>query len=795
MQITKKNLAALFSLAGCLVLFLGVVQSTPALAQSFNQQINYQGKLTASSSVAVADGTYSMVFRLYTVQSGGTNIWSETQDVEVQNGLFSVMLGTSTSLASVDFSQTLYLGVNIEADGEMTPRKILGAVPAAFEANNATTFDNLATTSFLRSDQDDTASGLLTFTGGFISSASSTINRLTTGTTTVTTLDIGGEEITSLTGTGLTNTSGTLTVATSTLGLGDGSFLGLSDTGSSFTANRLLFTNGAGDAVTDSAGLTYDGSNLNLGANQGLAIDGVRVFTRSLGSISIGRDAGLNNTGTDNNFSGRDAGSNNSGENNNFFGSFTGSSNSGNDNNVFGETAGQSNDGDGNNIMGRAAGHSNEGSNNNIFGDSAGYFNTGSNNNFLGSLVGVSNTGNFNEMIGYQTGRYLQSTSTVAIGGQALYGPGSNYISLNNVALGYRAGYASDDGSGNNILLGYQAADSLTTGANNIVIGYDVEAPSNTGSNQLNIGNLLFGTGIDGTGTTLSSGNIGIGTSTPSARLTVAGDINITSASAYKYNGADVIIASTTLNNYFFGGAGNLTMTGNNNTANGYRALYSNTIGNSNTANGYRALYSNTTGNSNTANGFRALYSNTLGGFNTANGFSALRSNTLGNSNTANGVNALYSNTTGSDNTANGFQAGYDINTATSTGANTVIGYNTGRGIVTGVNNTILGANVTGLSSTLSNNIIIADGAGNQRLNIDASGNVGIGTTTPDTKLQVAGAITQQPLSSDPADPDAGNSVQWVSDGTGSGDAGDVLLKVNVAGTTKIITLIDWSVA
>jgi len=45
---------------------------------------------------------------------------------------------------------------------------------------------------------------------------------------------------------------------------------------------------------------------------------------------------------------------------------------------------------------------------------------------------------------------------------------------------------------------------------------------------------------------------------------------------------------------------------------------------------------------------------------------------------------------------------------------------------MTGSANTIIGANVTGLASNLSNNIIIADGDGNQRINVTATGNVGI---------------------------------------------------------------------
>ena len=92
-----------------------------ASAASFNKQINYQGKLTNSSNAAVADGVYHMTFRLYTSPTAATttNIWEEDRSTElgdrvtVTNGLFSVMLGSSTPLTDVNFNQTLYLGVEI----------------------------------------------------------------------------------------------------------------------------------------------------------------------------------------------------------------------------------------------------------------------------------------------------------------------------------------------------------------------------------------------------------------------------------------------------------------------------------------------------------------------------------------------------------------------------------------------------------------------------------------------------------------------------------------------------------
>ena len=149
--------------------------------------------------------------------------------------------------------------------------------------------------------------------------------------------------------------------------------------------------------------------------------------------------------------------------------------------------------------------------------------------------------------------------------------------------------------------------------------------------------------------------------------------------------------------------------TGNNNSAFGRLALESNTSGTTNAAFGTLALRNNTTGNYNAAVGNEALYGNVDGSYNTAVGTSSLESNTTGESNTAVGRVSLYSNTIGEKNTGVGLQAGGDNVTGNS---NSYLGYNSGLGITEGDYNTIIGANVTGLATNLSSNIIIANGAG-----------------------------------------------------------------------------------
>jgi len=60
-----------------------------------------------------------------------------------------------------------------------------------------------------------------------------------------------------------------------------------------------------------------------------------------------------------------------------------------------------------------------------------------------------------------------------------------------------------------------------------------------------------------------------------------------------------------------------------------------------------------------------------------------------------------------------------------------------------------------------------------------------LATFLADGSVEMTGAFTQQPLSADPGDPDAGNWTFWISDGTDTGNAGDLWVKVNVNGTVK----------
>ncbi|MBI4032879.1 hypothetical protein HY374_04190 [Candidatus Berkelbacteria bacterium] len=117
-------------------LFFGV-SIEPAQA-AINRQIPFAAVLNDRAGRPVT-GALDFVFRLYSAASGGEAIWTESwtgaKAPTLTAGALNVLLGTHTSLTSVDFnSDSLYLGVTVGTDSEMTPRIRLGAAPYAMNS-------------------------------------------------------------------------------------------------------------------------------------------------------------------------------------------------------------------------------------------------------------------------------------------------------------------------------------------------------------------------------------------------------------------------------------------------------------------------------------------------------------------------------------------------------------------------------------------------------------------------------------------------------------------------------------
>ena len=114
---TQKTMKSnrIWKLLGIITVVAGALFTFSLTSAQFNPEINYQGKLTDNTGVAVTDGTYNMRFWLLqnTSQATSSAIWTESltgaNRVQVTNGLFSVMLGSTSALTSVDFNQALFL--------------------------------------------------------------------------------------------------------------------------------------------------------------------------------------------------------------------------------------------------------------------------------------------------------------------------------------------------------------------------------------------------------------------------------------------------------------------------------------------------------------------------------------------------------------------------------------------------------------------------------------------------------------------------------------------------------------
>ena len=125
-----KQILVLLSIAICFTTFLSSAWAVPGF-------LMHQGKII-NSDQSTQGGVDQVTFRLYESATGGSSVWSQTLDVTMDDGHYSVVLGPGTpDLESViEDDSTLYLGITLEGVEEFLPRYQLVSVPYALHAGS-----------------------------------------------------------------------------------------------------------------------------------------------------------------------------------------------------------------------------------------------------------------------------------------------------------------------------------------------------------------------------------------------------------------------------------------------------------------------------------------------------------------------------------------------------------------------------------------------------------------------------------------------------------------------------------
>jgi hypothetical protein len=209
--------------------------------------------------------------------------------------------------------------------------------------------------------------------------------------------------------------------------------------------------------------------------------------------------------------------------------------------------------------------------------------------------------------------------------------------------------------------------------------------------------------------TNLTSGSGGVQVATflglPTTSSTV-GQIKVNGTAAFHTYGTDQLFVGA--------GAGNFTLTGNNNTGIGDLALSALTSASFNTTVGSSAGKSLTSGGQNTAMGLSALFAETTGVQNTSIGYGSMVAANGAVANTTLGYNALNGITTGTFNIAIGQSAGSANTTSDSSNI-----YIMSLGVA-GESNTIRIGYQTGAGASQQNKAFITGVRGITTVNVDA---------------------------------------------------------------------------
>jgi hypothetical protein len=100
--------------------------------------LSYQGVLLDNTGNAKPDGEYTLTFSLYSTETGGTAIWSESKQLQVNKGLITIQLGDHNPFSpGIDFRVPYWLGIKVDEENELIPRLVLTSSAYSLVADTA----------------------------------------------------------------------------------------------------------------------------------------------------------------------------------------------------------------------------------------------------------------------------------------------------------------------------------------------------------------------------------------------------------------------------------------------------------------------------------------------------------------------------------------------------------------------------------------------------------------------------------------------------------------------------------
>lgn len=127
-----------------LVFALMIFAEAPLAHAAAPTRLPIQGYLTDADDLPI-DDTVNLTVKLYADQTGGAALYAEQVEVAVQEGFFTAFIGGVTTLDLSLFAthSTMYVGLAVGTDAEMSPRLAIATTPYAAYAEYAGTATSL----------------------------------------------------------------------------------------------------------------------------------------------------------------------------------------------------------------------------------------------------------------------------------------------------------------------------------------------------------------------------------------------------------------------------------------------------------------------------------------------------------------------------------------------------------------------------------------------------------------------------------------------------------------------------